>query len=257
MVLFCIFMSFFVTNSASQEVYQSCWHEKFKATIRKWFGFRYLWCSQILPLKHYALLSASRKMLKTALNFVSRSSIVFLRQFCGFLSGEEGLILCELLPSDKYKNSDKFLDWAVFHHLSKTNEEKGKRKEKKEQTLKLHTPTKQKSSFTIQVFLCQADAFQVSFKKARFHEVARFSFTFSFSSKFNNQFFRHAIKCSLAQDLLKYLIMLINHRSPKCPEVYTVNNPCSCYTDTCSKKLIQSEIIIQIKTLFSATFKNC
>ena len=31
-----------------------------------------------------------------------------------------------------------------------------------------------------------------------------------------------------------------------CPEVFVVNNPCSCYIDTCSKKL-QSEIIIQIK----------
>ena len=103
------------------------------ATIRKWFGFRYLWCSQILPLKHYALLSASRKMLKTALNFVSRSSIVFLRQFCGFLSGEEGLILRELLPSDKYNNSDKFLDCTVFHHLSKNKRRKGK-EERKERT---------------------------------------------------------------------------------------------------------------------------
>ena len=44
-----------------------------------------------------------------------------------------------------------------------------------------------------------------------------------------------------------------------CPEVFVVNNPCSCYIDTCSKKL-QSEIIIQIKhdvkTLLRATFKN-
>ena len=44
-----------------------------------------------------------------------------------------------------------------------------------------------------------------------------------------------------------------------CPEVYVViyvvNNPCSCYIDTCSKK-IQSEKTIQIKTLLRATFKN-
>ena len=39
--------------------------------------------------------------------------------------------------------------------------------------------------------------------------------------------------------------------------MYTVNNPRSYYIDTCSKKLIQSEIIIQIRTLFSATFTNC
>ena len=37
--------------------------------------------------------------------------------------------------------------------------------------------------------------------------------------------------------------------------IYVVNNPCSCYIDTCSKK-IQSEKIIQIKTLLRATFKN-
>ena len=44
-----------------------------------------------------------------------------------------------------------------------------------------------------------------------------------------------------------------------CPElyvvIYVVNNPCSYYIDTCSKK-IQSEKIIQIKTLLRATFKN-
>ena len=36
------------------------------------------------------------------------------------------------------------------------------------------------------------------------------------------------------------------------------NNPCwlDCYIGTCSKK-IQSEILIQIKTLLRATFKNC
>ena len=58
--------------------------------------------------------------------------------------------------------------------------------------------------------------------------------------------------------------MLINRTDPKwqqmaCPEVYViiyvVNNPFSCYIDTCSKK-IQSEKIIQIKTLLRATFKN-
>ena len=44
-----------------------------------------------------------------------------------------------------------------------------------------------------------------------------------------------------------------------CPElyvvIYVVNNPCSCNIDTYTKK-IQSEIIIQIKTLLRATFKN-
>ena len=38
-------------------------------------------------------------------------------------------------------------------------------------------------------------------------------------------------------------------------EVYVVNNPCSCYIDTCSKK-IQSEIIMQIKRVLRAIFKK-
>ena len=31
---------------------------------------------------------------------------------------QEGKILCELLPSDKYNNSDKFIDNTTFHHFS-------------------------------------------------------------------------------------------------------------------------------------------
>ena len=49
--------------------------------------------------------------------------------------------------------------------------------------------------------------------------------------------------------------MLISLTSPQCPEVYVVNNPCSCYIGTCRTK-IQSEIIIQIRTLLRATFKT-
>ena len=40
-----------------------------------------------------------------------------------------------------------------------------------------------------------------------------------------------------------------------CSEVYVVNNLCSCYISPCSKKF-PSETVIQIKTLFRATFKN-
>ena len=39
------------------------------------------------------------------------------------------------------------------------------------------------------------------------------------------------------------LEMLIYLTDPKYPEVCVINNPCSCYIDTCSKK-IQSEIVI-------------
>jgi len=31
---------------------------------------------------------------------------------------QDGKIICELLPSDKYNNSDKFIDNATFHHFS-------------------------------------------------------------------------------------------------------------------------------------------
>ena len=47
--------------------------------------------------------------------------------------------------------------------------------------------------------------------------------------------------------------MLINLTSPRCPVPQV--HPCSCYTGTCCTK-IQSEIIIQIKTLLRASFKE-
>ena len=31
---------------------------------------------------------------------------------------QDGRIVCELLPSDKYNNSNKFVDNSTFHHLS-------------------------------------------------------------------------------------------------------------------------------------------
>ena len=31
---------------------------------------------------------------------------------------QDGKIICELLPSDKYNNSNKFLESAAYHHLS-------------------------------------------------------------------------------------------------------------------------------------------
>ena len=33
-------------------------------------------------------------------------------------SDQDGWILCQLLPSDRYNNSDMFLENALFHHLS-------------------------------------------------------------------------------------------------------------------------------------------
>ena len=33
-------------------------------------------------------------------------------------NSENGRVLCELLPSDKYNNSDKFISSQLFHHFS-------------------------------------------------------------------------------------------------------------------------------------------
>ena len=71
--------------------------------------FRYL---NITPL-----LSASVKNVKECGKLCVDHPSCFSTNVAAFFH-EEGLILCELLPSDKYNYSDKFLDSAVFHHFS-------------------------------------------------------------------------------------------------------------------------------------------
>ena len=71
--------------------------------------FRYL---NITPL-----VSASVKDTRECGKLCVDHSSCFSANFAAFFH-EEGRILCELLPSDKYNNSKKFLDSAVFHHLS-------------------------------------------------------------------------------------------------------------------------------------------
>ena len=71
--------------------------------------FRYL---NITPL-----VSASVKEIQECGKLCVDHSSCFSTNFAAFFN-EEGKIFCELLPSDKYNNSDKFLDNAVFHHLS-------------------------------------------------------------------------------------------------------------------------------------------
>ena len=63
-----------------------------------------------------------------------------------------------------------------------------------------------------------------------------FSFTFPFSPNFMTGF--SALQMvQLPKIFSKNLFeMLISLTSPKCPEVYVVNNPCSCYIGTCSSK---------------------
>ena len=117
--------------------------------------------------------------------------------------------------------------------------------------IKGHNPEKEKSGFTI--FWGKTNVFRLS--GVRFHDFASFFFTFPFSANFITGF--SALQMlHLPKTFSKNLFeMLINLTCPKCPEVYVVNNPCSCYIGTCRTKL-QSEIIIQIRTLLRATFKN-
>ena len=71
--------------------------------------FRYL---NITPL-----VSTSVKEIRECGKLCIDHSSCFSANFAGFFH-EEGKIFCELLPSDKYNNSNKFHDSAVFHHLS-------------------------------------------------------------------------------------------------------------------------------------------
>ena len=71
--------------------------------------FRYL---NITPLA-----SVSVKEIRDCGKLCVDHSSCFSANFAAFYHDEER-ILCELLPSDKYNNSDKFFDSAVFHHLS-------------------------------------------------------------------------------------------------------------------------------------------
>ena len=63
------------------------------------------------------LVSASVKDTRECGKLCVDHSSCFSANYAAFFH-EEGKILCELLPSDKYNNSNKFLNSTVFHHLS-------------------------------------------------------------------------------------------------------------------------------------------
>ena len=91
------------------------------------------------------LLSASVKNIKECGKLCVDHPSCFSTNVAAFFH-EEGLILCELLPSDKYNNSDKFLDSAMFHHFSIKVREKRylSKKQKQKQTNKQNTRTRSK-----------------------------------------------------------------------------------------------------------------
>ena len=63
------------------------------------------------------LVSASVKNIRECGKLCVDHPSCFSANFAAFFH-EEGKIFCELLPSDKYDNSETFLDSQVFHHLS-------------------------------------------------------------------------------------------------------------------------------------------
>ena len=63
------------------------------------------------------LVSASVKNIRECGKLCVDHPSCFSANFAAFFH-EEGKIFCELLPSDKYNNSEKFLNNKVFHHLS-------------------------------------------------------------------------------------------------------------------------------------------
>lgn len=71
--------------------------------------FRYL---NITPL-----MSASVKNIPECGRFCVDHTSCFSANLAAFFH-EEGRIMCELLPGDKYNKSDKFLKSAVSHHLA-------------------------------------------------------------------------------------------------------------------------------------------
>ena len=64
-----------------------------------------------------ALWSASVKGLRECGKLCVDHSSCFSVNVAGFRDGN-GLMLCELLPSDRYNYSNMFIGSAVFHHLS-------------------------------------------------------------------------------------------------------------------------------------------
>ncbi|KAJ7311606.1 hypothetical protein OS493_039943, partial [Desmophyllum pertusum] len=64
-----------------------------------------------------ALVSTSVKELRECGKLCVDHSSCFSTNLAAFRD-QDGWILCELLPSDKYNNSNLFIDSAMYHHFS-------------------------------------------------------------------------------------------------------------------------------------------
>ena len=114
MILFCIFMNSLLP--AFSEEYPDG-TKSLKRHSGNGLAFANFAVHKFRHLNITPLVSASMKNVKDCGRLCVDHSSCFSVNFAAFFH-EEGLILCELLPSDKYNNSDKFLDSVVFHHLS-------------------------------------------------------------------------------------------------------------------------------------------
>ena len=90
--------------------------------------------------------------------------------------------------------------------------------------LKGHNPVKKKSGFAI--FMCKANVFRL--RELGFTTFPVFSLCFPFSANLITVFSASQMVHSPKIFSKNLFEMLMNVTSPKFPEVYVVNNPCSC-----------------------------
>ncbi|CAH3141052.1 unnamed protein product [Porites evermanni] len=114
MILFCIFMNSLLP-AFSEEYLDGT--KSLKRHSGNGLAFANFAVHKFRHLNITPLVTASVKNIKDCGRLCVDHSSCFSVNFAAFFH-EEGLLLCELLPSDKYNNSDKFLDSVVFHHLS-------------------------------------------------------------------------------------------------------------------------------------------
>ena len=112
-------VSFFTSQlvyQAESEVYIDG-REGLKRDAGKGVAYANFAAHKFRHLKLTPLVSASVKELGECGKLCVDHSSCFSTNLAAF-GDQEGWILCELLPSDKYNNSNLFIDSAMYHHLS-------------------------------------------------------------------------------------------------------------------------------------------
>lgn len=114
-----ILLLFFVANFLHQtkcEVYNVDGSKGLKRNAGHGLAYANFVTDKFHPLNRTPLLSRSVKVLAECGKLCVVHPSCFSANFAEYFYE----IVCELLPSDKYNHSNKFLDSAVFHHLSIT-----------------------------------------------------------------------------------------------------------------------------------------